>query len=166
MVKPASKARLLKDIRAGHQRLEEVLGGFTDADMVKRTAPGAWSLKDLLAHITAWEKAFLDWYHTGLKGGKPDKPDFSKPGVLDEVNRQIYEKSRNRKLKDVVNEFRASYHKILVEVESIPEEVMFVTGKYAWTKTLPLVDYIISNTSEHYAGHLPTVASIRKSLKL
>jgi hypothetical protein len=130
--------------------------------MVKTGNAGEWSVKDILSHIAAWEKNFLSWYEAGVKGAKVDKPDFSKSGVLDEVNRQIYESNRRRRLEDVTAEFKDSYKRILTVVESIPEEVLFAHGKFSWTRRLTVAEYIVANTGEHYAEHLAAVKAIKQ----
>ena len=162
MDRPATKARLLECIRVERQRLEDSLEGLTPADMVRSPRPGAWSVKDILVHISAWEDTFVGWYEAGLKGGKVDKPNFSRAGVLAEVNRGIYEANKDRSPEDVLAGFKNSYERILALVASIPEEDIFARGKFAWTGTGKLVNYITSNTSLHYPGHLTMIEALKR----
>jgi hypothetical protein len=162
MNRPATKAQLLEGIRVERQRLEDSLAGLAPADMVRSPRPGAWSVKDILAHVSAWEDIFMGWYEAGLKGGKVGKPDFSQAGVLAEVNRQIYEANKDRSLKDVLAGFKNSYERILALVASIPEEDIFTRGKFAWTGTQKLVSYITSNTSSHYPMHLRMIETLKR----
>ena len=164
MDRPVTKAELLRGIREERQRLENALKGVTGADMAKTTKPGEWSVKDILAHVSAWEDTFIKWYHVGLGGGKVDKPNFHKAGVLAEMNRQFYEANRHRSLKDVLAGFEDSYQHILSVVESIPEKDMFTRGKYAWTGRQNLAVYIIANTSGHYPSHLKMIEALKKKL--
>ena len=165
MNKPTTKAELLKGIRDERKRLENALKGLADAEMTKAEAVGAWSVKDILAHIAAWEKSFLKWYETGLRGEKQVMPDWKKPGIIDAINRQIYQRSRKRALKEVLAEFRASYRLILKTVEDIPEDAIFVPAKYDWLGKATLADYIFINTTEHYMEHLAMIDAIRKKLR-
>jgi len=162
MDKPASKQELLKSIREERKRLEDALKGISPSDTVKASRPDDWSVKDLLAHIAAWEKKLLKWYETGLRGEKQTMPQWNTPGLIDEINLKIYQRNRDRQLDDVLQEFRESYKQILKTVESIPEDGMFTSGKYDWTGEGTLADYIIANTSRHYAEHLATVETIKK----
>jgi len=162
MTPPNSKAELLRAIRAERKKLEAGLKGISDADMVRAPRPGAWSIKDILAHISAWDDTFVEWYQAGLKGGKVDKPHFNRPGVLTEVNRGIYEANKDRSLEDVLAGFKSSYERILKVVTSIPEEDIFTRGKFAWTGAGKLLTYITSNTTLHYPGHLTTIEAIKK----
>ncbi len=162
MNRPATKVQLLEGIRVECQRLEDSLKGLAAADMVRSPRPGAWSVKDILAHVSAWEDTFVGWYQAGLKGGKVGKPDFRQAGVLAEVNRGIYEANKNRSLEDVLAGFKNSYECILALVASIPEEDIFTRGKFAWTGTQKLVSYITSNTSSHYPMHLRMIEALKR----
>lgn len=162
MDKPASKAELLKSIRSEHKRLEKSFKGISIHDMIKTTTPGEWSVQDILAHITAWEKNLLKWYETGLRGEKQVMPEWKTPGVLDEINLGIYKLNHDRWLKEVQKEFKESYKRTVKLVKSMPEEGMFSSGKYDWTGQATLADYIASNTSEHYAEHITMIEAIRQ----
>jgi len=162
MNKPTTKTELLRAIRAERKKLEAALIGVSDADMVRSPRLGAWSIKDILAHVSAWDDTFVGWYEAGLKGGKVDKPNFSQAGVLSEVNRGIYETNKNRSLEDVLSGFKSSYERILKVVTSIPEEDIFARGKFAWTGTGKLVTYITSNTTLHYPGHLTMIEALKR----
>ena len=161
MNRPTSKTELLHAIRAERRKLEVAIKSISDTDMVRSPSPGAWSVKDILAHVSAWEDTFVGWYQAGLKGGKVDKPDFSKSGVLAEVNRGIYEANKDRSLKAVLAAFDSSYERILSLVESIPEEDIFKRGRFSWTGTQKLLGYITSNTSSHYPMHLRMIEALK-----
>jgi hypothetical protein len=166
MDKPTSKAQMLKAIRQERQKLETVLQGLTDADMVKAPASGEWSVKDILAHIAFWEQFFIQRYRAGLRGEKQVMPEWSKSGVLNDINKEVYERNLKRKLSDVKKSFHASYKLIFDAVEQIPEEDMFAPAKYDWTGKNTLADYIVGNTSEHYAEHLAMIDAIKKKHSL
>jgi hypothetical protein len=162
MDKPTTKAQLLKDIRTERRKLEKALQGIADSDMVKAPAAGEWSGKDILAHVAYWEQFFLQRYRTGLRGEKQVMPEWSQPGVIDTINKEVYERNLNRKLSDVKKEFQASYEVILKVVKEIPEEDMFAASKYDWTGKNTLADYITGNTSGHYAEHLAMIGAIKQ----
>jgi hypothetical protein len=164
MEKPTTKAKLLNDIRDERKRLEDTLKGLTDTDMIKTIQEGEWSVKDILAHVAAWEQWFLKHYQAGLRGEKQVIPDWKQPGLIDDMNKEFYERNRDRKLGEVRKEFRDSYKLIFKTVELIPEEDMFIPGKYDWLGKDTLAQYIIVNTSEHYLAHLKMIETIKKKL--
>ena len=160
--KPASKDELIKSIKQEHKNLEKAFKGLSATDMIKTTARGEWSIQDSLAHVTAWENQFIEWYEAGQRGEKVAMPDWSKPGTVDEINLGIYRRNADRGLKEVKKEFDESYKRILKTAKSIPEETLFVPGRAAWTGNATLADYLISNSSQHYADHVKMIQEIKQ----
>jgi len=162
IARSTSKAQLLSEIRERHKRLEEKIASVPrDAFLIPKTV-GAWSVKDTIAHVTAWEKILLYRYHTGLAGKPVFMPDWSIRGTLGAINRHIFEDNLSRSLDDVLADFAATYQKILVTVESISEADIFAPGKYAWTGEKKLLDYVWGNTAGHYAEHLAAIERMKK----
>ena len=163
MAKQTSKLQLLKDIRTERRRLEKNLSVLTVEDMIRLGVTGTWSVKDILAHLVAWERLFLNWYSTGLQGCPPTtKPAGMSQNRIDTLNQQIYRMNRLRSLEEILADFEASYQEIVKVVEAIPEEDMFVQGRFKWTGKLTLADYIAGNTCNHYAW---AKSQIRKRVK-
>jgi hypothetical protein len=161
MDKPATKVELVQGIKNERKRLEEALKNFTPADMAKNSRPDAWSVKDILAHISWWEAFFVDRFEAGLRGEKQILPRWNEPGVLDDINLDIYKHNRGRELPDVLKAFEKSYQRFLTMVESIPEADMFTHGKYGWTDKSTIADYIVANSSRHYAEHRATIENLK-----
>jgi hypothetical protein len=160
MAKPKSKAQLINEIRNRHERLEEKIAGMSRDDFLRPKTVGAWSVKDTVAHVTAWEKQLLSWYRDGLAGKKIEMPDWRV--ILGPVNRRIFEENLSRDLDDVLADFAATYRRVLSAVESIPEENIFTPGRFAWTGTRTLLHYIWDNTAGHYKQHLAAIERMKK----
>jgi hypothetical protein len=163
VAKQTSKAQLLKDIHTERRRLEKNLSALSAEDMVQPGVTGTWSVKDILAHLVAWERLFLDWYHTGIQGCSPaTTPVGMSQRSIDALNQKIYEANQWRNLDEIIAEFHASYQQIVTVIEKIPERDMFVQGRFNWTGELTLADYIVGNTCNHYAW---AKSQIRKRAK-
>lgn len=163
MAKQRSKVELLKDIQAEHIRLEQILNTLTSQDMRRPGVVGAWSIKDVLAHLTAWEQLFLRWYEAG-RHGQPVEPTpvgMSRK-AMDAINEQIFKRYRRRSLAVVLVEFRVSYETILAAIQAMPEAEIFVERRYVWTGRLRVADYIAGNTCNHYRW---ATAQIRRWFK-
>ena len=152
MAKQTSKDQLLKDIHTEHRRLEKKLFILSAEEMIQPGITGVWSVKDILAHLEAWEKLLLEWYHAGMEGRSPSvTPVGMSKKSMDILNQQIYEANQWRSLDDILAEFHASYQEIVSVIEMIPEGDMFAMGLFHWTGKLVLADYIAGNTCNHYA---------------
>ena len=152
MAKQTSKLQLLNDIRTERRRLEKSLSMLSNDEMTQPGIVGDWSVKDILAHLVAWEEFLLDWYQAGIQNRIPSKaPVGMSRKAMDALNRDIYEMNCRRSLDDVLTTFRLSFQNVLFAIEAIPEEDIFAHGRFAWTGRLSLADYIAGNTCNHYA---------------
>jgi hypothetical protein len=146
-----NKDSVLEKIQTERRRLEKTLSGLSEEQLLETGAVGEWSVKDILAHLVDWEQRFESWYDAGLRDEIPEIPA---PGLswneLDTLNRQIYEKHRNRDLDDIQTEFHKSYEHVLTKIQAMSEEDIFKTGRYAWLGNGNLVGYILANTANHY----------------
>ena len=164
MAKQTSKDQLLKDIRTERGRLEKNLSVLTPEDMIRPGVTGTWSIKDILAHLVAWEKQFLNWYNAGIQGRTPAvTPVGMCQKSMDALNQHIYAENRWRSLDDILAEFYATHQQIVTVIETIPEEEMFAHGRFPWTGNLTLADYIAGNTCNHYAWARSQVQKWAKS---
>ena len=164
MVKQTSKAQLLKDIHTERMRLERNLSTLSAEEMSQPGVTGTWSVKDILAHLVAWERLLLEWYQAGLKGYSASTlPVGMSHNAISILNQEIYDSNRSRSLDEILAEFHASYQQMLAVIQEIPESDMFVHGRFDWTGKLTLADYIAGNTCNHYAW---AKSQIRKWMKI
>lgn len=151
MPRPTTKEQLLKEIEKERGALEEFMSTLTPDDLTRPNALGSWSVKDVMGHLVEWEQMFLGWYKAGLKGKIVEKPASGfKWNQLPQLNQQIYEKYCALPLTDVQKKFRASYRQIMKTIESLSEDDLFKSGRFAWTEKHPMVAFILPNTSSHY----------------
>jgi hypothetical protein len=144
-----SKAELLQEIGVERSRLDALLEQLTPRQMTQAGATLAgWSVKDILAHLIAWQQMNLDWYATGLRGETPEIP---RPGDIRKLNDRIYRKHRRRSLKAVLADYHAFHQKMLELIEEVPDRDFAALGRIAWTgPTWTLSDCINWNTASHY----------------
>jgi hypothetical protein len=152
MPKQTNKDQLIADIHTERRRLEKNLSALTSEEMMLPGVTGEWSVKDILAHLVAWERLFLDWYRAGTQGGSPEiKPVGMSQRAIDALNQQIYQQNHGQSLDSIFAEFHLSFQQVTATIEKIPEEDMFTSGRFGWTGKLTLADYIVGNTCNHYA---------------
>ncbi|MBK8833615.1 MAG: ClbS/DfsB family four-helix bundle protein [Anaerolineae bacterium] len=163
MPRPTTKDQLITAMQAEHDALEQALTGLTPEQLSTSSPITHCAIKDVLAHIWEWEQMCLSWHKAGLKGLTPAVPGEGFIwSQLPALNKQIYEKHRDRPLDEVLKEFRRSYQQMLKTIPKISEEDLFEPGRYAWTKTSTLGAYFVSATSSHYVW---ARKEIRKCLK-
>jgi Protein of unknown function (DUF1706) len=124
-------------------------------------AAGAWSVKDIVAHIAAYERWTAIQIEAMLRGVTTVTPDPSIPPeadamTTDERNELLYQLLRDLPLEDVLIEERATYRRILADLQALSEEA-YARVDCEWTDGNPLGESIVGNTFGHYQDHIPGI---------
>ncbi len=150
-VKPAGKAELLANIRAGYDQLEALLATLSEEQMTIPGVNGSWSVKDNLAHLAVWQSYQAARQEGILNGIEPPDPA---PGLEteDEQNDYFYQLYKDRPLAEVLADFRASYQRVLAATEALSWEAL--NEPFPWyDNNVPMGAYTMGNTYGHYEEH-------------
>ena len=148
----ASKRELVADIEGAHGNLLALL---RSVPLARYGEPGVWgdgwSVKDLVAHLTAWHGLFLRWYEEGQAGKKPEIPAPGyKYSEIGKLNRAIWREHREESVQAVMEGFESSYVRVLKLARSLSEPQLIEAGHFAWTGKNGLKTYLGANTASHY----------------
>lgn len=158
MEEQMTKIKLLEKIRSSRQELEDCLDQIPRESMTIPGAENDWSVKDILAHITAWEGNMRLWIQQLTEGETPDRPAPGQPWKdLDQINKDIFERNRNKSLDVVQAEFERSYRDTITLVASTSEKDLVDIGRFEWTGSAPAWYLVGGNTFWHYEEHLPSL---------
>src|SRR6266511_4124253 len=161
-------ARLMRERDKFELLLNRV--GYTRR-MTLKGVSGKWSIKDILAHILAYEQYIADRMNEIQHGETyiPCKtqnaldafldefgyPDFGSPLLDDDgPNAWVAEKYQNVSLEDVIAQEIQAFASIISSLEKMPEEMM---------NRHHLYDRIANNTFQHYREH---IADIKRWLRV
>lgn len=148
-----NRKELLNNIHAGREELRSALGRYSKHNMIEPLLSSGWSVKDVIAHIGFWERRVVNLYNILAGGDIPNDPIDSLG--LDELNARVLEDNQLVPLGIAqINELEA-YRDLLDIVEAAPEEDLFDPQRFAWTEGEPFYNWIVGNSYEHYAAHLP-----------
>ncbi len=148
-----TKPELLQCIRVERDLLEETLARLTPDQMLQPGVDGEWSVKDVLAHISAWERRMLSWLGSHLRGEPPDVP---LPWDVERMNAETYAQVKDKPLADVLEEFRQSYRESLALAESLTEKQLQTEYTDTWPMG-PLWLGVAANTHWHYKEHRESI---------
>lgn len=153
-----TKAHLLDEIHHQRASLEVVLDRVPPDRQSQPLADDGWSVKDILAHIVAWEQVMMQWWQASQAGETPIDPA---PGLSDDdverLNAAFYQANRQRPLAEVQDEFHRSFAEVMAALEAASEAALVQPGYFAWTGERPFAAYIVANTSDHYREHLDQI---------
>ncbi len=153
------QSELLACLRESRARLEAALVGLTDAQF---NAPGAmddWTIKDLLAHLTAWEVELVTLVGRWQLGQKPN-PLADDDKEVARLNAKWHTAYKDRPLDRVLADWRGVRQQTLRQVERLSDADLNAPRK--WLNGGTLADTIKSETIEHEAEHLEHILGWRK----
>jgi hypothetical protein len=157
-----SKLAFLKAMREERERWEASLAGVDDALMVQPGVAGEWSLKDIVAHVTAYERGLVEWLEAASRGQSLAFPNLDHPDV-DHRNAVIFAQNRHRPLSDVLLESRQVFRRLSQLVQALPEQELLDAEKTEWfvrprwNQKRPLWKCIADDSFEHYHQHIQDV---------
>jgi hypothetical protein len=149
-----NKQELLTTIQAERDRLDELLTGLSEEELCQPALAGGWSIKDVIAHIAAWEHRCAFWIIDGLCHKTPELPQKGYTwDDIDLLNADTYLDYEDRTWESVWIEGCATYRHLFEFIENLSEDDIFNPDRFPWTEGKSLVPFIAANTYEHYREH-------------
>ena len=156
------KTTLLDMLTSNHALFEKVLAQLSEEKMIEPLEGDPRSGKDIVAHVTTWQRRLINWFQVVAQGGTPHSPE---PGTtwedMDRLNEQTLLWEKSRSLEDVITGFLQSFQEFLTLVQSFPEEVLNTQYPFAWGELRPgeesrplWVSVIAGPGYAHYQDHI------------
>ena len=118
------KSELLDWLQEEHQGWEAFLDQIGEARMEKPGVAGDWTMKDIVAHLTGWNRWLVLRLQAAQRGEPEPPPPWSAHAQTeDEINAWIYESNRERSLREVLDEMQEVHQLLLAFIEDLPDDV-------------------------------------------
>jgi len=150
-------------------RWKTLLAEIPDERMVQAGVTGDWSVKDIIAHVTAYEQGLVKWLEAALRGELLELPDLDHPDV-DQRNAVIFSRNRDRLLEEVLLESEEVFEQLLELVRGLAEQDLMEPDKSEWfvrprwNESRPLWKCIADDSYEHYHQHIPGIRAWLESV--
>jgi hypothetical protein len=144
-----SKPQLLEKMRSGYAAFNALLSSLSETQLNTPDINDSWSIKDNIAHISAWQRRQIannQAVHEGI-----DRPDPTPGMSIDEINEMYYQQNKNRALTDVLDEFHETARLLQESVEALTEEQLH--SPVSWLDGGTLAPRVAGNSYEHYEEH-------------
>lgn len=118
------KSELLEWLQEEYRNWQTFLDEIGSEHMEQPGVNDDWSMKDIVAHLTSWNRWLVDRLQAAARGeSEPPPPWPAQLQTDDEINAWIYESYRERSLRQVVEETNQIFQKIFAAVQGLPEDV-------------------------------------------
>jgi hypothetical protein len=179
---PKSKNELLERMRAGREEWDALIAQIPDSARTEPALPGGWSVKDLIAHVAAyehWTAAQIraanegrtptnsELYGSDETPGDPEEWDIgedvvnqTEPDIIDRQNARIYAQYKETPLAEVMTFSSQAFADLMAAVEAVSEEDVTRPGAQTWTEDSTLLEIIPGQSYAHYEQHTGELRSI------
>jgi hypothetical protein len=129
-----TKAQLLADLQEENRAWEALLAEIGEARIGQPGVAGAWSIKDIVAHLTGWRKRTVARLQAAATGDpEPPPPWPSHLQTDDEINAWIYEMNQRRSLREVLDDSQQTFLALVTAIEALPEAELIDPHHFPWT---------------------------------
>jgi hypothetical protein len=119
-----NKSDLLKWLQEEYRQWEAFLQQIGPARMDRPGVNGDWSMKDVVAHLTGWNRWLVVRLQAAQRSeAEPPPPWPANLQTEDEINAWIYQSHRERPVGEVLAESQEVFQQLLTAIESLPDEV-------------------------------------------
>ncbi len=138
MIGNTSKAQLLDDLKSERAQWEALLQDIGEDHMIQPGVTGEWSIKDIVAHLTFWQRQTVGRFQAALRNEPLPSPPWpahfgteeeigarDESTAWDEVNAWIRATNRERSVSDVLRDSRDIYLQLVETLDVFPEADLF-----------------------------------------
>lgn len=147
----ARRQMLAGQLNDARERIINSYAGLTDEEMDQPGVAGDWSVRDILAHIAAWDREQTTAYRAMLDGERPDFLDLDLDGI-EAFNQQHHERMDGMSVNDVVAEFLAAREEMLVLLREVDNTALFAPApgdEHADLSIAACISVSVNHDEEH-----------------
>ena len=163
---PRNLGELLERVDRSWTMLDRTVKTLSD-EQLQQSDGGAWTIKDHLAHVTAWEERIV-----AVLNGRPSHealgvgPNAWRDSGVDGVNEAVYQARKDRSTAQVLDEFHGTHQTLVDALHGLDDEALqhsynsFGAEDSGERGNEPILNWIVGDTYEHYIEHEQTIQSV------
>jgi uncharacterized protein (TIGR03083 family) len=155
-MKVAELLKALEDARAG---LEAALAGLDETQFLAANTCGTWSIKDVLAHLTACEAELVTGLSRVGRGQSPGKVLYT-GAEIQAQNEKWQAEYRDRRLDRVLADFRGVRKQLVRQLEALGDQEL--NAPRPWFQNRAIADWVREEIVEHDQEHAEQLAGCRQ----
>ncbi|HPO58358.1 MAG TPA: DinB family protein [Anaerolineaceae bacterium] len=146
------REQVLRKLEKSWTEFKESYAGLTEEQMNMPGVIEEWSVKDIIAHVSVWEKETLKMLPLILNGSRT--PRYSTTyGGIDAFNALKTEEQRSLSLREVQEDLEKTHESLIAYLQTLPEQAL--SGESRILRRLRL------DTYGHYPIHTRAIQDWR-----
>lgn len=154
------KNDVIADVRAARAKLLQAIDGLGDEQMLRVGAVGFWSVKDVLAHLVAWEAELVTTL-SRLDQYKRTAPHIVEIEDIDEWNAEQYRINAARPLAAILEDFHGVHKHLIRALEALDNRTLDDNRLWPWMEGEPLSYLVAENAIWHEEEHAEDILAWR-----
>jgi hypothetical protein len=153
------KGHILAALREQFNGWEELLASLSEEQITSPHFDFGWSIKDVMAHLWAWQQISIARMEGGLQDREPELPKWIVETIenweedSDRVNALTFETQHNKPWSETYQNWRNGFLRFLELGNKISERDLLDGDRYAWLKGYSLA-FILVASYDHHQEHL------------
>ncbi len=115
---------LAGQLHDARERLLASFAGLTEEEMAQAGVAGRWSVRDVLAHVAAWDRAVTEQFRAMLAGERHPLLDMDEEGVQ-QFNEEHWSANQSMPLAEAVAELTAAREEMLTLLREVDNPSLF-----------------------------------------
>ncbi len=145
------KTEIQERVRTAHRKLTDALEGLSEEEAGRVGLTTEWSVKDALAHISAWEtEGELRLREIQAGTWQPQRLSHE---MIDEFNARVVDERKTRSFAELREEFDRAHSSLEEFIASLPDEI---------DEKSPTYKFIEGVTFRHHEHHAGQIENYRK----
>jgi hypothetical protein len=145
------KDKVIELLEDRWSQLRQSFEGLSKEKMILPAPDGGWSIKDILAHVRAWEEECLKYLPLIVEEQRlPRYKDMY--GGINAFNAMTHEANKNLPLDAVIKNLDSTHERLLDYLRTVPDE--FFNSQTRFRRRLA------ADTYNHYPEHTETIRKI------
>lgn len=157
------KAELVAAYEKARQTFLDAIDGLEDDDYLAVGAVGIWSVKDVMAHLTAWESELITAL-VHVENNKKGAPNIMKIDEIDEWNAERYHESVSRGLQVIWDDFMGIPKHLSQAIHALDDRTLDDNRKFPWMEGEPLSYIVYENAIWHEEEHAESISQWREEV--
>ena len=157
----ARRQMLAGELNDAREKLLDSLAGLSDEEMAAPGVAGAWSVRDILAHLAAWDRETTEMFRGMLQGERPPFLDMDEDGI-EAFNLERHSSTAGGSVAEAVSDLIAAREELVELLREVDNAKLFAPAPGDEHADLSIAA-CISATADHDEEHAEMIESWRAS---
>jgi hypothetical protein len=160
-----TKDEILDALEDQRESLLDAIEGLPDLILLEPGVTGEWSIKDILAHLSAWEAELVKLLWQARHGQSPTGV-YTGGVPVDEINAVWSQAAQSRPWERVFDDFISVRKQTIRRVEPFSDAELNDAQRWPWLKGHPLWEWIANDSFGHEEEHVAQIRTWREQREI